>query len=181
MNNEDEDESEPEEMGWPDDLERLVVRGRLEMDIASMPPDEAEEFREAYHIRTSVLDRVIKASYRLLDRISFFTVLSDEVRAWTVSSGTRALGAAGAVHSDMERGFIRAETLSFEDLKAYGSFQEAKKAGGRSTRRQGIRGQGRGYHQFSVSCIKTNDRGGEYENNQGRYHRRGRIRRVRGR
>ncbi|MBW1786927.1 MAG: redox-regulated ATPase YchF [Deltaproteobacteria bacterium] len=129
VNNDDEDESEPGGGGWPDDLERLVVRGRLEMDIASMPPDEAEEFRVEYHIQTSVLDRVIKASYRLLDRISFFTVLSDEVRAWTVSSGTRALGAAGAVHSDMEKGFIRAETLSFEDLKSYGNFQEAKKGG----------------------------------------------------
>ncbi|MCP4668977.1 MAG: DUF933 domain-containing protein, partial [Deltaproteobacteria bacterium] len=58
-----------------------------------------------------------------------FTVLSDEVRAWPITRGATALEAAGAVHTDMQKGFIRAETLSFDDLKAYGSFQEAKKAG----------------------------------------------------
>jgi hypothetical protein len=72
---------------------------------------------------------VIKTSYRLLNRISFFTVISDEVRAWSITSGTPAVKAAGTVHSDMEKGFIRAETLSFEDLKAHGTYQEAKKAG----------------------------------------------------
>jgi ribosome-binding ATPase YchF (GTP1/OBG family) len=61
--------------------------------------------------------------------ISFFTVLNDEVRAWTVTAGSRAIEAAGTVHTDMQRGFIRAEVLSFEHLKEYGSVQEAKKAG----------------------------------------------------
>ena len=129
LNNDDEDESLSEWELGPEDPDFMVVRCRLERDIASMAPEEADEFREAYHIRESVLDRVIKASYKLLNRISFFTVLSHEVRAWTVEAGTRAIGAAGAVHSDMEKGFIRAETLSYDDLKAFGSFQEAKKAG----------------------------------------------------
>lgn len=129
VNNDDEDEETPQWDRPPPDLERMVVRGRLEMDIAAMPPEEAEEFKEAYRIRESALDRLIKASYRLLDRISFFTVLSDEVRAWTVSAGTRALGAAGAVHSDMQKGFIRAEVVSFEELKQHGGYHEAKKAG----------------------------------------------------
>ncbi|MBW1765876.1 MAG: redox-regulated ATPase YchF [Deltaproteobacteria bacterium] len=129
INNDDEDESLP---GWklkPEAFETMVVRGRLEMDIASMSPEEAEEFLEEYHIEQSALDRVIKTSYSLLNLISFFTVLNQEVRAWTITRGTPAIEAAGAVHSDMQKGFIRAEVLSFEHLKTYGSFQEAKKAG----------------------------------------------------
>ncbi len=129
INNEDEDEIMPKWNREPSDLELLVVRGRLEEDIASMPPEDAEEFLEAYHIRESVLDRVIKSSHRLLNRLSFFTVSPEEVRAWSVTDGTPALKAAGTVHSDMEKGFIRAETLSFDDLKACGTFQDAKKAG----------------------------------------------------
>jgi ribosome-binding ATPase YchF (GTP1/OBG family) len=103
--------------------------GRLEMDIAAMSPEEAEEFLEAYHIKESALDRVIKRSYKVLNLISFFTVISDEVRAWSIPTGTPALEAAGTVHTDMQKGFIRAETLSLEDLKRCGTFQEAKKAG----------------------------------------------------
>jgi len=129
VNNGDEDESLPVWNRRPGEVERLAVRGRLEKEIASMSPEEAQEFLEAYHIHESVLDRVIKSSYRLLNRISFFTVGSDEVRAWPISSGTPAVKAAGTVHSDMEKGFIRAETFSFEDLKAHGSFQALKKAG----------------------------------------------------
>ena len=127
--NNDEDESLP---GWklkPEAFETMMVRGRLVMDIASMSPEEAEEFLEEYHIEQSALDRVIKTSYSLLNLISFFTVLNQEVRAWTITRGTPAIEAAGAVHSDMQKGFIRAEVLSFEHLKTYGSFQEAKKAG----------------------------------------------------
>ena len=129
INNDDEDEALPEWHRKPEKLEFLVVRARLEMDIASMSPDEAEEFLEAYHIQESVLDRVIKSSYRLLNLISFFTVISDEVRAWSIPAGTPASEAAGTVHSDMQKGFIRAEILSFEDLKTCGTYQEAKKAG----------------------------------------------------
>ena len=129
INNDDEDEALPEWDRNPEDVEMLIVRGRLEMEIASMSPEEAEEFREAYNIKESVLDRVIKSSYQLLNRISFFTVISDEVRAWSITAGTPALEAAGTVHSDMQKGFIRAETLAFEDLKTCGTFKEAKKAG----------------------------------------------------
>jgi len=129
INNDDEDESLPEWRATPEHLERMVVRGRLEMDIASMSPEEAEEFLDAYHIDSFALDRVIKNSYKLLDLISFFTVLNEEVRAWNISAGSPALEAAGAVHSDMKKGFIRAEVLAFEDLKTHGSFQEAKQKG----------------------------------------------------
>ncbi len=129
INNDDEDEKVP---GWnkrPENIELMVVRGRLEKDIASMSPEEAEEFLDAYHIQESALDRVIKGSYKALNRVSFFTVISDEVRAWSIAAGQPALEAAGTVHSDMKKGFIRAEVISFHDLKTYGSFLEAKKAG----------------------------------------------------
>lgn len=129
VNNEDEDETLPEWDRLPRQVERMAVRARLEQDIASMSPEEAEEFLEAYQIQESALDRVIRRSFRLLNRVSFFTVGSDEVRAWPIPAGTPASKAAGTVHSDMEKGFIRAEILSFEDLKAHGSFQAAKKGG----------------------------------------------------
>jgi GTP-binding protein YchF len=129
INNDDEDESLPPWKSRPETSEMLVVRGRLEMEITSMTPDEAEEFLVAYNIEKSALDRVIRSSYHALKYISFFTVINEEVRAWTIREGMTALDAAGAVHSDMKKGFIRAEVLSFENLEKYGSFQEAKKAG----------------------------------------------------
>jgi GTP-binding protein YchF len=129
INNDDEDESLPEWKSNPEGSEMMVVRGRLEMEIASMAPKEAAEFLAAYHIEKSALDRVIRSSYDTLKCISFFTVINDEVRAWTITEGASAVEAAGTVHSDMRKGFIRAEVLSFENLEKYGSFQEAKKAG----------------------------------------------------
>lgn len=129
INNDDEDESIPDLKKLPKSLEILFVRGRLEMDIGSMQPDEAREFQTEYHIESSALDRVIMASRHLLKLISFFTVLNDEVRAWTVTEGCPVLEGAGTVHSDIKKGFIRAEVLAFDHFKQYGSFQEAKKAG----------------------------------------------------
>ena len=129
LNNEDEDETLPRWERETDRVDLIVVRGRLEMDIASMSAEEAEEFLEAYHIRESALDRVIRSSFQVLNRVSFFTVGSDEVRAWPIAANTSAMEAAGAVHSDMKQGFIRAEVVYFEDLKACGSIPEARKAG----------------------------------------------------
>jgi hypothetical protein len=129
INNNDENELLPEWKLKPENLEMMVVRGRLEMEIASMAPEEAQEFLTEYHIEESALDRVIKSSYDLLNQISFFTVLNEEVRAWTITKDSPALEAAGAVHSDMKKGFIRAEILAYEHLKEYGSFKEAKKVG----------------------------------------------------
>jgi len=129
INNDDEDETF---LAWeqrPEGVDLFVVRGSLEMEIASLPEEEAKEFLKAYHIQESALDRVIRHSFGILSRISFFTVGSDEVKAWPIAAGTPALEAAGAVHSDIKQGFIRAEVVSFEDLKAHGGFNEAKKAG----------------------------------------------------
>lgn len=128
INNEDEDESPPLWDRVPEGTEMMVVRARLEKEIASMPAEEAKEFQEAYHIEETVLDRVISASFRVLDQICFFTVSKEEVRSWSVPRGITALEAAGVVHSDIQRGFIRAEVLSYEDYLECGSFQEAKKA-----------------------------------------------------
>lgn len=129
INNDEDDESEPPWRLAPVEAKRMVVRGRIEMEIASMPADEAEEFRNEYHIETSALDRVIQKSGELLNLISFFTVLNEEVRAWTIPRGTPALEAAGTVHSDMKKGFIRAEVISCEHLRACGSMADARKAG----------------------------------------------------
>ena len=129
INNEDEDESMPGWQSKPEGVDRILVRGKIEMEIASMAPEEAEEFLLEYHIQKSALDRVIQKSYALLNLISFFTIGEEEIKAWTIRNDTPALEAAGTVHSDMKQGFIRAEVLSFDDLKASGSFQEAKKAG----------------------------------------------------
>lgn len=129
VNNDDEDKAAPVWDKPPREAEVQVIRGRIEMEIAAMSPEEAEAFLAEYEIQDTALDRVIQTSYRLLNRISFFTVGSDEVKAWNIARGTPALEAAGAVHSDIQKGFIRAEVLSYDDLKKFGSFQEAKKAG----------------------------------------------------
>jgi ribosome-binding ATPase len=129
VNNDDEDEALPSWGAAPVGAEVIAVRGRLEMDIATMDPEEAKEFQVAYHIGQSALDRVIQSSFRLLNRISFFTVGPDEVKAWPITRGTPAVEAAGEVHSDIQKGFIRAEVLSYDDFQTYGGFQETKKAG----------------------------------------------------
>jgi len=129
INNDDEDEALP---GWkrnPPHVGMMLVRGRLEKDIGSMTPEEAEEFMVAYHIQESVLDRVIKKSYSLLNLISFFTVLNEEVRSWPLRQGLPALEAAGTVHTDMKKGFIRAEVFSLDHLKQHGSVHEVKQKG----------------------------------------------------
>jgi len=129
VSNEDEDQTAPELESPAGHPELLVVRGSLEREIASLGPQEAEEFMSAYDIEQSALDRVIRSSYELLELISFFTVGEDEVKAWTIVKNTPALEAAGVIHSDIQQGFIRAEVLAFDDLKSLGGFQEAKKAG----------------------------------------------------
>jgi GTP-binding protein YchF len=129
VNNDDDNESLPQWETSQDNIELCMVRGRLEMDIASMSPEDAKDFLAEYHIEKSALDRVIHSSYKILNLISFFTVGEDEVKAWTIRKGTPALEAAGEVHTDMQKGFIRAEVLAYNDLLKYGSFREAKATG----------------------------------------------------
>ena len=107
----------------------IPVCAKLEAEIAELPADEKAMFLEDLGIAESGLDRLIKASYTLLGLISFLTAGEDECRAWTIVNGTKAPQAAGKIHSDFERGFIRAETVAFEDLKACGSMAAAREKG----------------------------------------------------
>ena len=109
--------------------EVAVLCGQLEMELAQLSDAEAVEFRASMGLEESGLDRMIRLSYRLLGLISFFTTASDEVKAWTIRRNTTAQKAAGKVHSDMERGFIRAEVVAFDDLCEVGSLAEARKHG----------------------------------------------------
>lgn len=103
------------------------VCARLEAEIAELDPEEARAFREEAGLHEPALDRIVRATYDLLGLISFFTVGPDECRAWTVPKGTTAPEAAGAIHSDLERGFIRAEVVRWDDLLRAGSEAEAKR------------------------------------------------------
>jgi hypothetical protein len=94
----------------------VVVSAPIEQEISQLPPDEQKEFLADLGLAEPSLDRVTRASHDLLGLISFFTVGEDEVRAWTIRRGTPARGAAGSIHSDIERGFIRAEVVRWEDL-----------------------------------------------------------------
>ncbi len=107
----------------------VSLKGKLEMEIAQLPPDEMAMFLEEYGIEEPSLNRMIRLSYDLLGLISFFTVGEDEVRAWTVQQGATAPEAAGVIHTDLQRGFIRAEVINYEDLMALGGMTEAKAKG----------------------------------------------------
>jgi GTP-binding protein YchF len=106
-----------------------ALSARIEMELGELEPDEAAVFMDELGLRESSLDRVIALSYRLVGLISFLTAGPDEVRAWPIPDGSNAVDAAGAIHTDLARGFIRAETIGYEDLLAIGSTAEAKKHG----------------------------------------------------
>ena len=106
-----------------------ALSAKIEMELGELEPDEAAAFMEELGITESSLDRVIALSYRLLGLVSFLTAGPDEVRAWPILDGSTAVDAAGAIHTDLARGFIRAETVAYEDLITLGSMAEAKKAG----------------------------------------------------
>ena len=107
----------------------VPVSAKLEAEIAELPADEAAAFRSELGMTEPALHRVIRATYGLLGLISFFTTGEDEVRAWTIPTNTPAQLAAGAIHSDLERGFIRAEVIRWDDLLAAGSEAKAKAQG----------------------------------------------------
>ncbi len=129
FNNEDEDDAIPEAKDLTSTENCTVIRGKLEQELAQMSVEEAEEFLSEFNIAASAMDRVIKQSYELLGLVSFFTVVNDEVKAWTVKKQTQAVDAAGVIHTDMQKGFIRAEVVSYEDLMSAGTYPEARKKG----------------------------------------------------
>ncbi len=108
----------------------LPICAKLEADIAELDdPEEKAMFMEELGVQESGLDKLIRSSYALLGLISFLTAGSDECRAWTIKRGTKAPQAAGKIHTDFERGFIRAEVIAFEDMKACGTMANAKAKG----------------------------------------------------
>jgi GTP-binding protein YchF len=107
----------------------VALQGKLEMDIAQLPPDEAVMFLAEYGIEEPSLNRMIRLSYDLLGLQSFFTVGPDECRAWTVRRGATAPEAAGEIHTDLQKGFIRAEVVTYTDLTTLGSLAEARTHG----------------------------------------------------
>ncbi len=104
-----------------------ALSGKLEMELAQMTPEDEAEFRESLGAGEPGLDRMVRLSYELLGLISFLTTGPDETRAWTIPRGYSALEAAGKIHSDIQRGFIRAEVVSYDDLARVRSIAEARK------------------------------------------------------
>ena len=107
----------------------VTISAQIEAEIAVLPPDERGEYLAAIGLTEPGLDRLIRAGYRLLDLVTFFTAGPKQARAWTVTRGSRAPQAAGAIHTDFERGFIRAETIAYDDYVALGGEVGARDAG----------------------------------------------------
>ena len=107
----------------------VVISARIEEEIAQLPPDEAAEFLAALGLREPGLDRLIRAGYALLGLRTYFTAGPKEARAWTIRAGTLAPQAAGVIHGDFEKGFIRAETIAYADYVAHGGEAGAREAG----------------------------------------------------
>ena len=110
--------------------ETVVICADIEQQISELEPEEKTLFLDELGVAESGLDKLIKASYRLLDLISFLTAGEDECRAWTIRKGTKAPQAAGKIHTDFEKGFIRAETISYDKLmECGGSIAQAREKG----------------------------------------------------
>jgi len=135
FNNTDEDDQLPALSGDLEAANTMVIRGKLEQELAHMGAEEAAEFQAEFGVSAAAADRIIQRSYALQGLISFFTVGEDEVRAWTIRHATPAVEAAEVIHSDIKKGFIRAEVLAYDDLMAAGSYAEARKLG--TTRLEG--------------------------------------------
>ena len=109
--------------------ESVVICAQLEAELVALPVEERVDYLQSLGVATSGVDRLIKSAYHLLGLMSFLTAGEKEVRAWTIPQGTRAQTAAGTIHSDIERGFIRAEVISYEDLLSAGSYAAARDKG----------------------------------------------------
>ena len=109
--------------------ECVVICAQLESELVALPPAERVDYLQSLGVATSGVDQLIKSAYHLLGLMSFLTAGEKEVRAWTIPQGTRAQAAAGTIHSDIERGFIRAEVISYGDLMSTGSYAVAREKG----------------------------------------------------
>jgi GTP-binding protein YchF len=129
MLNENKFLEELNELAQVEGSEVMVICAKVEEEIAQLADEEKADFLEAMGLEESGLDKLVKASYKILGLISFLTAGPQEVRAWTIIKGTKAPQAAGKIHSDFERGFIRAEIVSYDDLMNCGSYTTAKEKG----------------------------------------------------
>ena len=118
-----------EEYARTEGAEVIAVSAKLESEIAELDADEAKAFLADLGLDQSGLDKLITAGFKLLGLMTFFTAGEQEVRAWTITMGTKAPQAAGKIHTDIERGFIRAEIVSYNELMASGSHNAAKEKG----------------------------------------------------
>lgn len=109
--------------------ECVVICAQLEAELVALPPEERADYLQSLGVKTSGVDRLIKSAYHLLGLMSFLTAGEKEVRAWTIPQNTRAQTAAGTIHTDIERGFIRAEVISYDDLMSAGSYAAAREQG----------------------------------------------------
>lgn len=121
--------TELKELAAAENSEVMIICAKVEEEIAQLADDEKADFLEAMGLDESGLDKLVKASYKMLGLISFLTAGPQEVRAWTIVKGTKAPQAAGKIHSDFERGFIRAEIVAYDDLMNCGSYTVAKEKG----------------------------------------------------
>ena len=116
-------------MAAAEGAECVIISAAIESEVAQLPDEESKEFLAALGLEEAGLDRLIRAGYHLLDLITYFTVGPKETRAWTIVRGTKAPAAAGVIHTDFERGFIRAFTIGYEDFVSLGGEVAAKEAG----------------------------------------------------
>ena len=117
------------ELAEKENSEVFVICAQIEQEMAELEDDEKAMFLEELGLKESGLEKLIRASYKLLGLISFLTSGEDETRAWTIKNGTKAPQAAGKIHTDFERGFLRAEVVAYQDLMACGSMVAAKEKG----------------------------------------------------
>jgi GTP-binding protein YchF len=129
INNEDDDDRLPPLSDPALEKNCVIIKGKLEQELAQMSDEEAHDFLNEFNLSAYATDRVIAKSYEILGLISFFTVGDDEVRAWTARRQTPAEDAAGIIHSDFKKGFIRAEVVAYSDLMECGSYADARKNG----------------------------------------------------
>jgi GTP-binding protein YchF len=139
------------EMAQREGASSVVISANIEAEIAQLDTEEAAEYLESMGLDEPGLDRLIRAGYKLLDLITFFTVGPKETRAWTITKGTKAPQAAGVIHTDFERGFIRAQTIAYDDYVSLGGEAPAKEAGK-------ARDEGKDYvaHDGDVMLFKFN-------------------------
>ena len=122
------------EIAAEEGAEAVVICAQLEAELVALSPEERREYLQSLGVESSGVDSLIKSAYRLLGLMSFLTAGEKEVRAWTIPHGTRAPQAAGTIHSDIERGFIRAEVVGYDDLMRAGSRAAAREQGLRGSK-----------------------------------------------